>query len=213
MTLLMLRGIGSPWILLIPFFSAVIAAPLTEEFLYRLLLQRWLESVNDDFRQVFARWMPPGVFSVTVTALLFAAAHAGTRRADLSPDLLYYMLLGIALANLFFLPLAVGYLRFLRQATWSDLGLADFNLRRDVLLPLLLVSMAAPYALAVQFVLKTLAPADVQTDPIPLLLLGLLLGTLLHRTGRILPCVLLHAFFNAFNFCLVLALLPGQYDM
>lgn len=92
--------------------SAVVVAPLAEEFFFRRVVQGWLEKQDA---------AEPGV-AVAVSSLLFAAAHAGQ-------------------------------------------GLAY----------------------------------------LPLFLLGLVLGTIVERTGSILPAVLLHATFNAVSVFMMLA--------
>lgn len=201
-----------PLLLLIPLFSAVVAAPLAEEFFYRLLLQRWLEKTAWDFCQTLGagpRRAFSGVFSVTVSALLFAAVHGGKHSGEMSRDLILGGLLAMVAAHLAALLLAVGYLRFLRKATWRQLGLAPPDVKRDLLCPLFFVGIALPVMLAMKYSLLMLGPADWQVDPIPLFFLGILLGWLLFRSGRLGPSVMLHALFNGANFAFLLVQLRG----
>lgn len=71
-------------------FAAIIAAPIAEEFLFRKVLQGWLES-----------WLEPreprwgGLTAILLSSLAFAAAHLGQ---------------GLAWVPLFFFGLVVGYL-------------------------------------------------------------------------------------------------------
>jgi len=71
-------------------FAAVVAAPIAEEFLFRRVLQGWLEG-----------WLEPraprwgGVTAIVVSSLAFALAHLGQ---------------GLAWVPLFFFGLVVGYL-------------------------------------------------------------------------------------------------------
>jgi len=71
-------------------FAAVVAAPIAEEFLFRRVLQGWLEG-----------WLEPraprwgGVTAIVVSSLAFALAHVGQ---------------GLAWVPLFFFGLVVGYL-------------------------------------------------------------------------------------------------------
>ena len=71
-------------------FAAVVAAPIAEEFLFRKVLQGWLEG-----------WLEPreprwgGVTAILLSSLAFAAAHVGQ---------------GLAWVPLFFFGLVVGYL-------------------------------------------------------------------------------------------------------
>jgi membrane protease YdiL (CAAX protease family) len=71
-------------------FAAVVAAPVTEEFLFRRVLQGWLER---SFEREGPRW--GGVTAIVLSSLAFAAAHVGQ---------------GIAWVPLFFFGLVVGYL-------------------------------------------------------------------------------------------------------
>ena len=45
---------------------------------------------------------------------------------------------------------------------------------------------------------------------VPLTLLGLVLGRIAQRTGSIVPCILLHALFNAVSVCLVVVQVSAQ---
>lgn len=71
-------------------FAAIIAAPIAEEFLFRKVLQGWLEG-----------WLEPreprwgGLTAILLSSLAFAAAHVGQ---------------GLAWVPLFFFGLVVGYL-------------------------------------------------------------------------------------------------------
>ncbi len=184
---LMERGFESPHILLVAFISVVIAAPMAEEFLCRFALQRWLARFG-------------GLVSVVVTALVFAAAHGGTHETDISVDLLYSGLLGLMWVNLLFPFLGMGYLRWRHHVGWRDFGLADFRADRDIFVPLGLILLIAPALMVLQSLLFDIFPPHIQTDPIPIFVLGLVLSIVAHKTERILPCVMLHAFFNLFSF-------------
>jgi membrane protease YdiL (CAAX protease family) len=94
-------------------FAAIIAAPITEEVLFRMLLQGWLESAAARIRLArpplepadcaselttpFFRPMPePARWPILVSAGLFAAAHYGN-----GPDPIPLFLLGLALGYLY----------------------------------------------------------------------------------------------------------------
>lgn len=66
---------ASPLLLLLGALVAVIVAPISEEFLFRVLLQGWLESVE----QRLSAWrnLPTGVMPIMVSSVLFALAHTG----------------------------------------------------------------------------------------------------------------------------------------
>lgn len=79
--------------------SAVVVAPLAEEFFFRVLLQGWLESARplDELSEETApsRDAQPRASAILVSSLLFAALHIGH---------------GAAPIPLFFLALSLGYL-------------------------------------------------------------------------------------------------------
>lgn len=100
-----------PWSIGLVVASAVVAAPLAEEFFFRRVLQGWLEKRVPD---------SDGRVAVILTAALFAVAHVGQ-------------------------------------------GLA----------------------------------------PLPLFPLALVLGAIIRRTGSVIPCILLHALFNAVSVVLL----------
>jgi membrane protease YdiL (CAAX protease family) len=83
--------------------SAVLVAPLAEEFSFRVLLQGWLESLGRQAEpegQVRGRWMP-----VVISAAVFALMHLP--RPDVVP--------------LFFLALALGYLYRQTHRLWPSM--------------------------------------------------------------------------------------------
>lgn len=71
-------------------FAAIIAAPIAEEFLFRKVLQGWLEGRLEPREP---RW--GGLTAILLSSLAFAAAHVGQ---------------GLAWVPLFFFGLVVGYL-------------------------------------------------------------------------------------------------------
>ena len=83
------QGKKSPIILLVAFFSGVLIATLTEEFLFRLVFQGWLTKKLNN-----------GLFSIVIVSFLFALAHAGKRTVQ-PVDIQFYSIVGYR--NLFFL--------------------------------------------------------------------------------------------------------------
>jgi len=103
-------------------FAAVVAAPVSEEFLFRRVLQGWLEG-----------WLEPreprwgGATAIGLSSLAFAAAHVGQ---------------GMAWVPLFFFGLVVGYLA--RQTGSIVPGIILHGLFNAVSVALVLVQVAAP---------------------------------------------------------------------
>lgn len=86
-----------PTVFLLATLLAVVVAPLLEEFFFRVMLQGWLESVDDKIRaeQEPAAPSTPARWPMVVSSMVFALVHAGH-----GPDPI----------PLFFLALTMGYL-------------------------------------------------------------------------------------------------------
>jgi membrane protease YdiL (CAAX protease family) len=103
-------------------FAAVVAAPISEEFLFRRVLQGWLEG-----------WLEPhaprwgAAVAIVLSSLAFAAAHVGQ---------------GLAWLPLFFFGLVVGYLA--RQTGSIVPGVILHGLFNAVSVALVLSQAAAP---------------------------------------------------------------------
>ena len=125
------------------FFSAVVAAPIVEEFFYRVLWQGWL--------QAFAQ-----------------------RRSDF---------LQLVLGNAATPPLAA-------DASSSDE-------RNDAAATQHAVFSGEPFAILASSALFALMHISQGAAPIPLFVLALGLGYVYARTGRVLPCIVVHVLLNA----------------
>ena len=144
---------SSPEMLWAAFVAAVIAAPIFEEFVFRVLLQGWLESVEDEELH----------FDATEREVV----------GDNPPE-----------SNPIRRP-AIGWMDLLPHG-W---------------LPIIISS-----------VLFGLAHMGHGIAPIPLVLLGIVLGYVYQRTHRIIPCIVIHALFNCFSMALLWLSLsnPGE---
>jgi membrane protease YdiL (CAAX protease family) len=189
---------------------AVVVAPLTEEFLFRVLLQGWLEAVwsrrrrkRPGLRKAPRSWLP-----VVLPAAAFALMHLRRGKAPFAPQFLVESFLGQMAADFLTLGLAIVILRFAAGATAADLGWKPEKLRSDVKLGLLALLAAIGPVLTIQVamvVVVKLTGIDYALDPIPLFLLALVLGWLYHRTHRIAPSLVLHMAFNATSILLLFA--------
>jgi len=107
-------------------FAAVVAAPIAEEFLFRRVLQGWLDGwLGRSLGPEEPRW--GGVMAIGLSSLAFAAAHMGQ---------------GMAWLPLFFFGLVVGYLA--RQTGSIVPGIILHGLFNAVSVALVLVQVAAP---------------------------------------------------------------------
>ncbi len=85
----------SPSLLPVATVLAVLIAPLFEEFLFRVVLQGWLEKAEQALRRKApgTLQLPRGVWPIVLSSLVFAAAHFG-HGADPLPLFLFALVLG-----------------------------------------------------------------------------------------------------------------------
>lgn len=68
----------SPHLLALAGVSAVVAAPVAEEIMFRLILQGWLERNERKWQRLIRPIkLPRGLISIVISAILFGAIHAG----------------------------------------------------------------------------------------------------------------------------------------
>jgi membrane protease YdiL (CAAX protease family) len=183
-------------------FVAVIVAPIFEEFMFRVLLQGWLEARwsrrrrrHPALRRPPWSWLP-----VVLPAAIFAVIHVRLGRAPQSPQFLTAMFLGQIAASLATFGVAIVVLRLGAGATAADLGWQPRKLPGDAKLALVALLAAAPPLLLLQFDLHEAlnwAGMTIAPDPIPLFFLALVFGVLYQRTHRIAPSLFMHMAFNA----------------
>jgi membrane protease YdiL (CAAX protease family) len=202
------QGKESPIILFVAFFSGVISAPLTEEFLFRLLLQGWLKKKSSNLSRYFRQKFPalrflfmPGVFSILTVSIIFAAAHGGSR-SEQSIDIQFYTLLGIGIVNILVFSFGMLYLLIVRRAALEELGCKANRIVDDLLTAVGTFFLSAPFILYLHWLLRNNFPDSV-TDPIPLFFFSIILGVLYHRTSRLQPGLILHALLNGFSFAVL----------
>jgi membrane protease YdiL (CAAX protease family) len=196
----------SPWVIVVCIVATVVIAPITEELFFRLLLQGWLEAVERRLRRRMPqlRLVTAGVMSVGLTSLLFAALHFRTASPRLDLATLIFLVCVRAVANLVTVGLALCWVRFAAGATLADIGIVPRKLAADVKLGMLAFFVVTVPVYALMIVVKTLLPDGAVADPIPLLLLAVVLGGLYYRTHRIGPSIVLHMAFNATGVILAL---------
>jgi membrane protease YdiL (CAAX protease family) len=201
---------GGASMLILCAVAVVVVAPIVEEFLFRVLLQGWLEARERGWRRRMAaiRSLSRGLLPVLLSSLLFAAVHYRGQKPQLQAEYLFWLLLANAAANVLTLLVAIGLLRFTARATTADLGWDPRYFWSDVRWGLLAFLAAAPPVYMLQIVLQQyVVPGTVAADPIPLLLFAVVLGTLYFRSHRIVPSITAHAALNAAS--LAMAWLAG----
>ncbi|MEZ6098117.1 MAG: CPBP family intramembrane glutamic endopeptidase [Pirellulaceae bacterium] len=170
----LLRNDPDPRFFLIAGFAAVVAAPLTEEYLFRVLLQGWIENAIGARR---AR-RPEGKISGWVMSLVSG------QRASNDPG---------------HFPTAD---RPRCETGASDLGQVmaatdRVDLEHPQPLPIALAPAYVP--IVVSSLLFAAAHLGQGTAPIPLFFLALGLGYVYQRTHRVLPCIVVHMLVNLFS--------------
>lgn len=178
-------------------FVVVVVAPVVEEFLFRLVLQGWLERrERDRIRQYGIRPRIRGAMPVLLTAILFASLHFRTAQPKLEPDRVVELLAQVGIWNLVTLVAGVGWLRLRRGATLADLGLAPERVLSDFRLGVVtFLAIAAPIYL-LQGLLHYLLSDLIAPDPITLVFFAIALGVLFFRTHRITAPIALHMALN-----------------
>ncbi len=203
---------ANPLVFLLCGFAAVVAAPIAEEFLYRLVLQGWLERQWEQWspRMPRLRCLLPGATGpIVLVAFVFARAHFRVPSAPPDPRFHLFMLVGLGVAGLLTVVAAVGVLRIRVQATWADLGWDVRRLPADATVgALVFVAVAAPlYAL--QSGLSAALPKYLTPDPFTLFPFALVLGFLYYRTHRLGSPIVLHMLLNATTLLLAWLAMSG----
>ncbi len=197
---------------LVAVFAGVVAAPLSEEFLFRLLLQGWLEKVERRWRRRLAvlRRLALGLLPVLVATSTFALLHFHTATTIDDPRRYLRAVALEAAARLVTIGLALWLLRSTVRATAKDLGFVPARFWADVRLGLLAsVAVLVPLYL-LQFGLLHVFPENVSPDPVSLFFFTLVLGSLYFRTHRIVPSIVLHVVLNGTSLAMLLVYQAGQ---
>ncbi|GHT36561.1 hypothetical protein FACS189427_08400 [Planctomycetales bacterium] len=194
----------NPSVLLLAFLSGVIAAPLAEEFLFRLVLQHYLEKFCLLTLRIPSR--SAGIVSIIFTSLLFASLHDSPRQT-MPTDYLRAMMTGLTIGSILFVAIGTLYLALFRKADAEDLGW-DNNyfskyLFADFKTAVKYAVFVIPAVMLIHIASRLLLPNEI-TDSVPIFFFSLALGFLFYKTRRILPSILLHLFFNGFNFAVLL---------
>ena len=216
LVILMQKGGQYPIVIVVCLLAAIVVAPLTEELMFRVIMQCGIESM---FRRESGNTALARRVSIFLTALFFAAIHFRTQQGQIDIDHLFKGMIGMIIARLLALLSLVGLFRYYYRVRWSDLGLRDFRLTgRDALGALLLFMIIFVPIFTVHGTVVALTKTDwavqlgisaAMLDPIPLFLFALVIGSLYHRTRRLAPAFFLHAFFNLYSFLVLLYLVFG----
>lgn len=192
---------------------AALIAPVVEEFLFRLVLQGWLESLETRFRRYFALGQrAEGVVPVLLVSAAFAALHYREAEPPEQTEALVRAFGCHAVASLATLLFGIMCLRGLSGATLGDLGIRLGMIGSDIRLGLgAFLTVAAPIygvQIALSLILPALVSRPIAPDPITLGLFAIVLGALYSRTHRIVPAITLHMALNGTSVLLAWFTLP-----
>jgi membrane protease YdiL (CAAX protease family) len=165
------------------FFLAVIAAPVTEELMFRGLIQRWAQ---------VRLWGPDAILVAAFVFALYTRSkdlETALSRAD-SHDRLVALVNGTAPA-LFILLMIPGYI-YSEVFAWRWLPYP--NAARSI------------YATSLLF---AAVHSSVWPSPIPLFVMSLGLGFVAYRTQSLIPSITFHALFNLVS-CIAMVFLPPK---
>jgi len=196
-------------IILLCVVLGVVITPITEELLFRLLLQGWLEALERRVRKRFPllKRLVAGILPVALVSLMFAALHYRIPEPSVDLSVIVFAIGALAVSSLLTIVLLVCWLKFAAGATLADFGIVPKRLATDVKLGLLAFLAILVPVYALMLTTTKLLPKGTVADPIPLLLLAAVLGTLYYRTHRIVPAIVLHMAFNAMG--VILAILAS----
>lgn len=211
-TVIRLLDEGTPIVLFVCAMAVVVVAPLAEEFLFRVLLQGWLEAKQRRLRPwmpTLRRIVPGSIGPILLTSLLFARMHFRVETPMFDPHYVMLLVAGNAAASVLTVLFAVWLTRVRVGATAADLGWVPEKFFADVRLGLMtFFAVAAPIYL-MQMGLASVLPKHVAPDPLTLFLFALFLGTLYARTHRIAASIVLHMSLNATSLAMAIAMSIG----
>ena len=197
---MLMLGQEYPFVFWIAFSAGVIVIPIGEEFLFRLVLQGFMEKVERKTIGNSFPMKPHGAIAITVSSIIFASLHSRSTETvicdlnELVSGMFAYMVFYII-----FIVSASIYLYMVRQATLDDLGIQTKKIPEDIATGFGAAVILLPPILLCTVILNTINPNFVW-DPIPIFFLSIGLGYLYFKTHRIIPSIILHATLNGISF-------------
>lgn len=184
---------------------ALLIAPLSEELIFRVVMQGGLEAMARR-RRAPGRWLrrwPP----ILAPALVFGLLHWNSDSQEYPEQFYVTLLSGVAVGATAALVFALGWLKLVRRATWSDLGFSTVRWNSDVVFGLASFAALAIPIYSLQLGLTALMPKGVAPDPLGIFLFALVWGYLYRQTHRIGPSLVSHMALNATSLTAALLLM------
>ena len=184
-------------ILFIVFLSAIVVAPIIEEFLFRMLVQGWLESKFKRFQVPCASGI-----AILIASTFFAVIHMNDHGA-IDIQKLPSALVATMVFSLLVFTAGIIYLTRIRNVRIANYLFGTERFFRPWFFTCagccLLVIMSC---FALNFSLTNTFPGT-NVAPIPIFFFSLALGVLYSRTQNLSYCILLHAFLNGISLALL----------
>jgi len=193
----LLMAEGNVFLLLVSGLAAVVVAPVFEEFMFRVLLQGWLEGAFGRLR-----WVIPEIGSLSVlmpiaiSSLMFAMIHYREAAAPSNVWLLAYFFIATSITRLWTMILVIAFLKFVRGATAADFGWSASHSFADAVTGVVTFGAISVPLFAIMILLNWALPNNPWNDPAALFPLAVILGILYYRTHRIMPVIALHMSLN-----------------
>ncbi|MDO4584424.1 MAG: CPBP family glutamic-type intramembrane protease [Planctomycetia bacterium] len=194
----------SCWKFVFAFFFAAGIVPLTEEFVFRLVLQGWVEArERERFPAQKAGWR-----AVFIVAVLFSLLHLrlGTPLYP-SEKAMGFQFSMSALAEMTTVLLGILLLRS-TGSSWKMMGFDRTRWKSDLQLGILAFSLVALPTYCLQAFLSWLLAGICSPDAVTLLPISIVFGILYWRTKRLLPSVTVHVLLNAVSIAVAFLTLP-----
>lgn len=219
--ILVLRD-ADQWTIVLCFFVAVIFAPITEEIIFRMFIQGYLEKLDTRLRLQarrtqafyhqragieprgsFFTFLPWGVMPILLTSGVFAMLHFRMASEPPPADDIRWMMILTTISGTILVVLLLLWLRFVRGARLSDFGIVGHEIPRDIFRGLVaFLAIAAP-VYAVQITASVLVPENFAPDPISIFVLSIAFGTIWCRTHRLISSIVMHMAFNCLSLGMV----------
>ena len=195
----------SPFAMILATTLALLIAPLSEEMIFRVVMQGGMEAMLRRQR-LSVRWLRHGL-PILVPALVFGLLHWNSDSREYPREFYIALLSGVAVGATASLVFAIVWLKVVRRATWADLGISTVRWKSDLVLGLASFAALAVPIYSLQLGLTVLLPKGIAPDPLGIFIFALAWGYLYRQTHRIGPSLISHMALNAISLTAALLLI------
>ncbi len=192
-------------VLILTILTGVIAAPVTEEFVFRVVFQGALEKYIPSKEAGWGNRFLMTVLAIGIPAFVFGSIHYRDPSQVRALDTMFIAVMVIPFAHLITLLLGIFWLIMVRGATWSDLGLSIQNTTdyiKDIFTGIKTFIIIAPFIYGLQILLSFLFP-NIVTDPVTIFFFAICLGFVYWKKHRFMSIITMHVSLNGLSFVLL----------